>query len=150
MADLLYWKWLQSPELHESELILPVPLHRRRERTRGFNQSRILAKSLSCKIERPCEGHVLVRTRNTASQTGLSHRQRRLNVAHAFVVRNSDRILGKNCLLVDDVFTTGATLNEVAKVLKQAGARKVLALTVARVSSRVAIDFQSRGATRDL
>jgi predicted amidophosphoribosyltransferase len=87
-------------------------------------------------IHLPLESRALERTRNTASQTGLSPRQRRLNVSGAFRVRKPASIRGRNCLLIDDVFTTGATLNEMARVLSEAGANKVLALTLARVSPR--------------
>lgn len=136
LAGLLYEQWLTSPCLHQAEILLPAPLHHRRQRARGFNQSKLLAKHLSQMIHLPLESRALERTRNTASQTGLSPRQRRLNVSGAFRVRKPASIRGRNCLLIDDVFTTGATLNEMARVLSEAGANKVLALTLARVSPR--------------
>jgi len=128
-----------------------MPLHRKRERTRGFNQSKILAKYLARRVDRPWEADATVRIRNTPSQTGLSHHQRRLNVAQCFGIRKPRVIGGRVCLIIDDVLTTGATLNEMATALKAAGAKKVLALTLARVSPRAAIGtVKERGCNHDL
>lgn len=139
LAPLLFAAWQRFPELQSADLIVPLPLHRQRERERGFNQSKILAQYLSRLARRPFEARVLKRTRNTPSQTGLSIRQRRLNVAGAFHVRRPEVLWGKTCLVIDDVFTTGATLNEVAKTLKASGAGRVFVLTLARVSPRAAL-----------
>ncbi len=139
LAEFLIHTWINAAPFHEVEIIMPVPLHRRRERQRGFNQSSVLAKYLSRFTRRTLELRLLKRNRSTPSQTGLTLRQRRLNVSSAFEVRRPHLIRGKVALVIDDVFTTGATLNEVARVLKEAGARKVLAMTVARVSPQWAI-----------
>ena len=139
LARLLLWIWKQDPQFQEAEVLLPVPLHWRRERKRGFNQSRILAQYLSHWTGIPWERRALRRQRNTPSQTGLSRRQRRLNLAATFEVRRPEPVKDRVCLLIDDVFTTGATLNEVARVLKRAGARKVMAMTLARVSPQFAL-----------
>ncbi len=144
LARLLFQTWTHCHPLREAEVILPMPLHRGREKERGFNQSRILAKYLSGMVRVPLESRAVVRIRNTPSQTGLSHRQRRLNVAGCFEVRSPAMIRNKTCLVIDDVFTTGATLNELARVLKEEGAVRVVALTLARVSPRAAI-----GATKE-
>jgi len=110
-------------------VVVPVPLARQREKARGFNQSELLAKYLSNKLN-VAFVKMLRRNRNTASQTKLTREQRLLNIKNAFVVQRS--AVGDNILLIDDVITTGATLEECAKVLKQAGAQKVSALVVAR------------------
>jgi ComF family protein len=136
---LLHFAWEQWPEFQEADLILPVPLHRRRQWERGFNQSEMLARLLAQDVRKLFQRGLLIRVRNTPSQTGLSRRQRRLNVEGAFEVRKPARVKNKACLLVDDVLTTGATLNETATVLKRWGARKILVLTLARVSPLVAI-----------
>ena len=105
---------------------LPVPLHRARLRERGFNQAELLAQHLGLQVDRG----LLRRRKNTPSQTGLSRSQRALNLSAAFEVRRSP----PDCVLVvDDVYTTGATLHEIAKTLKRAGASRVEVLTVARV-----------------
>ncbi|MDD5606052.1 MAG: hypothetical protein PHR51_01880 [Patescibacteria group bacterium] len=104
-------------------MIVPVPLHPRRLVMRGYNQAELLASYLG-------DVHnVLKRTRRTLSQTGLSRARRVANVASAFVCV---RPVASEIVLVDDVATTGATLNECAKVLKDAGARRVWGLVVAR------------------
>lgn len=136
LAALLRSKYSMEKELAEADLILPIPLHRRRRQARGFNQSEILARPLSKISGVHFEGGVLARTRDTRSQTGLTRRQRRLNLSRAFLVRKPHLVRGKTCLIIDDVMTTGATLNEAASALKACGAKKVMALTLARVSSR--------------
>ena len=111
-------------------LLIPVPLHRSRQRVRGFNQAELLAKHLG----RPVTTRLLRRRKNTPSQTGLTRNQRKQNLAAAFEVRS--RIRG-TVIVVDDVFTTGSTMNEIARTLKRAGAERVEVLTVARVANYV-------------
>lgn len=111
------------------ELFVPVPLHWTRRITRGYNQSRILANKLrhrSAKISTD-----LVRVRRTRSQAAMaSFARRAANVAGAFTVRCRHNFIGRSICLVDDIKTTGATLNECAKILKEAGAEKVFALVL--------------------
>jgi len=116
-----------------ADVVVPVPLHRARERSRGFNQARDLARRLG----RPL-ADVLVRTRPTPSQTDLPAARRHANVRGAFVVRPRARagIDRRLVVIVDDVSTTGATLEACARALKEAGAREVRALTAARVATR--------------
>jgi ComF family protein len=119
--------------LATTDVIVPVPLHRRRERLRGFNQ----ARDLAVRLARPV-AEILRRTRATPSQTDLPAARRHANVRGAFAIRHRlrARIDGRIVLLVDDVSTTGATLEACARVLKEAGAREVRALTAARVVTR--------------
>jgi ComF family protein len=119
--------------LADADLVVPVPLHARRERSRGFNQARDLASRLG----RPV-ADALVRTRATPSQTDLPAARRHANVRGAFAVppRRRDLFRGTVTVLVDDVSTTGATLEACARALKEAGAREVRALTAARVVTR--------------
>ena len=114
----------------EADLIAPVPLHPSRLRQRGFNQALLLAQAFP---EVPLERELLVRQRHTPPQAGLNPRERRDNVKGAFAVPRPDLVKGKRILLIDDVFTTGATVRECARVLRRAGAREVDVLTVARV-----------------
>jgi ComF family protein len=116
-----------------ADLIIPVPLHRSRKRTRGFNQALELSKPLGRMGGIAVAANALVRVRATKVQAGLSRRERRLNLNGAFEFSRRRGIEGKRVLLVDDVFTTGATLNECAKILKRNGARRVNVLTLARV-----------------
>lgn len=114
------------------DLAVPVPLHRRRRRARGFNQAEELARHLGLEWK-----NVLRRTRATSSQTDLPAARRHANVRNAFSVKRGHLVDGLTVLLVDDVSTTGATLNACAVALRGAGARDVRALTAARVVSRL-------------
>lgn len=126
--------WLTAPACREfaaaADLIVPVPLHVRRLKERGFNQALLLAQALPGRLLRD----TLVRTRHTQPQTGLSPKARRENVRRAFAVRRPEVVKGKSVLLVDDVYTTGATVRECSRALLAAGAREVRVLTVARVA----------------
>jgi ComF family protein len=113
-----------------ADLLAPVPLHPRRLRWRGFNQAILLARAFP---EVPLAQEVLVRRRPTLPQVQLSPQERRTNVKGAFVVLKPENIEGKAVLLVDDVYTTGATVKECARTLRRAGAGTVEVLTVARV-----------------
>lgn len=119
----------------DADLIVPVPLHYTRLVMRGFNQSAWLAQMIGRMAGRRVCVDALRRKRRTPSQAGLSTRARRRNVTGAFDVRTSRRKLveGRRILLVDDVLTTGATLNACARALKQAGARQIDVLVLARV-----------------
>jgi ComF family protein len=130
----LMQSWLQAPPCRElaaaADLVIPVPLHPRRLKTRGFNQAWLLAQAFP---EAPLAPEALVRRRHTVPQVGLNPKERRDNVQGAFAVPDPALVKGKNVLLVDDLYTTGATVKECARVLCRAGARRVEVLTVARV-----------------
>ena len=115
-------------------LLIPVPLHKGRLRTRGFNQSEAIARAAARQFPDSLEiaSGVLVRHRETISQVGLSREERIENMHDAFRVTDPGRIRGRNVIVVDDVMTTGTTLSECARVLKRAGAERVWAATVAR------------------
>ncbi len=118
-------------------LTMPVPLHPKRLRERGFNQSLLLAMHVVRRLNTELDFLSLRRIRYTAPQTGLGKDERRKNVRKAFQVINPEDVKGKTVLLVDDVFTTGNTLNECARVLKKAGCEKVFCLILARAGNRV-------------
>jgi ComF family protein len=119
-------------EMEGVDWIVPVPLHPSRLRERGFNQALLLARAFFPK-DRRVVSDILTRIRPTAPQTSFNGAARRTNLKNAFGVVKPHRLAGKNILLVDDVFTTGTTVNECARVLKKAGAAEVLVLTLARV-----------------
>lgn len=123
--------------LDEAELVLPVPLHRRRLWRRRYNQSALLARELAALAGRPAVMDLLQRRRATASQGGRSRSGRQRNVAGAFAVPAASRarLAGRRVLLVDDVYTTGATVREAARCLLRAGAASVDVATFARVVS---------------
>jgi ComF family protein len=114
------------------DAIVPVPLHPRKRRHREFNQAEVLARSLSRAMARPVMVGNLRRIKDTETQTRLGAAERAANLRGAFAVRDPAGVAGRRLVLVDDVFTTGATLDGCAKVLRLAGAAQVTALTVAR------------------
>jgi ComF family protein len=120
------------PREIDVDMIVPVPLHPTRLRAREFNQSLLLADQLGRHLTRPVSATHLVRTAITDPQTTLTRQARLRNLRNAFAVRRPQDLTGKRILLVDDVFTTGTTLNECAKALKKAGTGPVIALTLAR------------------
>lgn len=136
----------QLSPAEESAVLVPIPLGPKRRRERGYNQSDVLAAALARRWQRPVAPELLVRVRETASQTALTPAARLANVAGAFRVRNGEFGIRKGgdtrdsafraphsaFVLVDDVFTTGATLAEAALALEQAGARNVAAVTFGR------------------
>jgi ComF family protein len=113
-------------------MVLPVPLHRRRERQRGFNQAALLAERVAAVAGARLGGRNCVRVRDTAPQTGLRGAERRKNVRGAFAVPRPEKVRGLRLLLVDDVLTTGATADSCARALLAAGAKGIWVLTLAR------------------
>lgn len=121
-------------------VLIPVPLWSGKRQARGFNQAEAIARAFlrlkpSSSIQ--LDTSSLVRTRETASQTGLTRKQRRENVRGAFAVTKGEKVRGRSILLVDDVMTTGTTVNECARVLLRAGAKEVFVATVARATKEV-------------
>jgi ComF family protein len=128
-------------EITEPLLVVPVPLWPGKRRTRGFNQAEEIARAFL--RSRPAgsiqlDTALLVRTRETTSQTGLTRNQRRANLRGAFSATKPERLKGQTVLLVDDVMTTGATAGECSRVLLRAGAKQVLVATVARATREAA------------
>jgi ComF family protein len=113
------------------DLLLPVPLHRQRLRERGFNQALLLVKDLSRRTGIPCDKRILQKKKPTLPQVNLSGPEREKGVRGAFQITEKEKLKGKSILLVDDVYTTGATVNECSKVLMAGGAERVDVLTLA-------------------
>lgn len=139
-ASTLFGRWLMEAGrevLADAHIIVPVPLSRWRLLLRHFNQAAVLAKELSQQSGVPTDPLILRRIRSTRSQVGMTRDQRRRNVAAAFAVppRRRSRIHGRNVLLVDDVITTGATVDACARTLKRAGAARVDVLALAIVTN---------------
>ncbi len=115
----------------ENAVVVPVPLHPLRRKERGYNQSEWIARGLFRDLHLPILTDLLRRIRHTRSQTRLNREERKENVREAFRCRESSRIAGRTVLLVDDVVTTGATMNECARVLKDCGANRVVGFALA-------------------
>jgi len=108
-----------------ASVIVPVPLHAERLKQRGYNQSELLAREIGQYTGLPIASHVLVRVKNTPSQTGLNRKDRWANLNRAFALVPGETISGKAVLLLDDIFTTGATVDACARILKNGGAARV-------------------------
>jgi ComF family protein len=132
LADLLLSRAVPALATAEWDLIVPVPLHPTRLREREFNQAERLARRLAAATGIPVEPSLLRRAVPTRTQTLLSRPERIANVRRAFAVRRGKSLDGQRIVLVDDVFTTGATTSACAKVLKSAGSGEVCVWTVAR------------------
>ncbi len=142
LAELIYNRLFLEARLplgslaskHASEItIIPIPLSRKRMKERGYNQAELIARSLSDKMSVRFLPNVLYKKKETVSQVEIKDRAKRLeNVKGVFAIKNPEAIKNKVVILVDDVTTTGATLAEASRVLKQAGAKKVIGVVVAR------------------
>lgn len=152
LGALLAQRVLATPDLPQSMLVVPVPLHRRRRRSRGFNQAEHLARALAQSLHRQqpqlrlqLAPGALARRRATESQAGLTPRQRRLNLRGAFFISGEKAkraVRGRHILLVDDIYTTGATARACSQALMRAGAAGVLVATVARAQRHNALHPQ--------
>ena len=114
------------------DIIIPVPIHRKRRLERGYNQSELIANEISKQLRTNIERNILIKIRNNPKQSTLKLEERKSNVKNVYEVREKQKIKDKKILLIDDIFTTGNTVNECAKKLKEAGASKVSVLTIAR------------------
>jgi len=119
-------------DLPRPDALLPVPLARKRWRQRGFNQAQMLADWLSPVLQVPVRGDILLRVQDTPSQQGLEAASRRRNLRHAFALAGSAQLAGRHVALVDDVLTTGATAQALARLVKRAGAARVDVYCLAR------------------
>jgi competence protein ComFC len=131
-ADRLTSVVRQEAEALGADVVVPVPLHRQRERERGYNQADLIARPLARRLRLPYRAVLLVRTRPRPDKHLLSVSERWESVRGAFATRQGSQVDNLRVLLVDDVMTTGATLDACSRALREAGAKSVLALTVAR------------------
>jgi ComF family protein len=120
----------------EADVVVPVPLHRQREQERGYNQAALIAKPTARLLRLPCKSLLLTRLRPRPDKQILSLKERWESVRGAFATRPGSQVDNLRVLLIDDVMTTGATLDSCAKTLREAGAKSVAGLTVARTVFR--------------
>ena len=117
----------------DAHTLIPLPLHPSREKERGFNQSELLAEIISKTFNLPLEKNILIRAKNTRAQAELTDwEERQANLQNAFTVANPENLKGKNIILVDDVYTSGATMSAAAEVMRAAGAKKIIGLVLAK------------------
>ena len=119
--------------LKSYDIIIPVPIHKKRKSERGYNQSELIARDLAEKIQDiKLENKVVIKKNNTKKQSELSKEERKKNVIDAYEIINSEKIKDKSIVLFDDIYTTGSTVNEISKILKRSGAKKILVVTIAK------------------
>lgn len=128
-AEEMYRLYGQKLKEWKIDVIIPIPLHKKRRRRRGYNQAEIIARNLGKLAQIPVESQALARIRNTTAQKELSDKERKANLQHAFQVTKYWKKV-RRVLLIDDIYTTGSTIDEVAKVLRENGAEKIWFFTV--------------------
>jgi len=118
--------------LENYDIIIPVPIHKKRKNERGYNQSCLIAKELGYNLCIEYMNNILYKKINNIMQSTLTQKQRIENVKNVYGIKNNKHIKNKKIILFDDIFTTGSTANECAKLLKKNGAKKILVLTLAK------------------
>ncbi len=132
--DCLLEKYFEeNPGFCQGFTVSPVPLHFNKMKERGFDQAFLIARQVAKVLKLPLEGGLLRRVRATSAQATMTRTERARNIKGAFEVNRPELVAGKNILLVDDVFTTGATVNEASRTLKKNGVAKVHVFTLGRV-----------------
>lgn len=121
----------RSPDFNNF-ILIPVPLHKKKLKQRGFNQAEEIGKELSGALEIPIFKNVLLKTKQTPAQVDLEKEQREENIKGVFICQKPELIQRRKILLIDDVFTTGSTMEECARLLKEAGAKEIWGIVVAR------------------
>lgn len=119
-------------KIEKYDIIIPVPIHRRRKSERGYNQSELIARKLAENLRIELVTESLIKQKNTLPQSALSRQQRKENVKEVYKIQNRQKIENKKVILLDDIYTTGATTQECSKILKQNGAKEILVLTIAK------------------
>ena len=132
MGTIMAHRFSMLPELSGVQVVVPVPLFKKRYKKRGYNQSELLVRAFCARTKLPLDVTSLRRVRDTGSQTKLGRLERIANMEGAFEVQTPAAIQGKTVLLIDDVATTGSTLESCAAALRKAGAKRVMAYTFAR------------------
>ncbi len=130
-AGLIAEKLKKIADIRQYDMVMSVPLHKHKKFSRGYNQAHLISKELGRELKLPERSGLIRRCRYTEAQSLLDKEKRRQNVKGAFTITSPERIAGKSILLVDDILTTGSTLEECGRVLKNAGAVKITAVVVA-------------------
>lgn len=129
-------------EFSEYDFMVPVPIHKKRRKERGFNQTEVLAEEISRLTGKPCQSKLLLRSKNTKAQNALSAKLRKSNIKYAFEVADTNAIEDKKILLIDDIFTTGGTVNECARSLYMAGASEVSCFALSVVAKEESGEYK--------
>ncbi|HEY5586501.1 MAG TPA: ComF family protein [Ruminiclostridium sp.] len=130
-GKLLALKLQNTIQLDQIDMIIPVPLHRSRQKLRGYNQAELIAECAAKLLSTPLAANILIKTSESKSQSVLSRNERLSNIEGMFKVINAHAVYKKNILIVDDIVTTGSTINQCSKALKQSGASSIIAGVIA-------------------
>lgn len=114
------------------DIMIPVPIHKKRRLKRGYNQTELIAKEICKNVDLELKTNVLIKQKNIVAQSELNKNERIQNIKNAFGIKNVNEIRNKNVLLFDDIYTTGSTVNECSRILKQVGVNKIGVLTIAK------------------
>ncbi len=136
LADLVFDDVKEFLDKHHVNMIIPVPCHKARLKERGFNQVELIANILGKKLNKSVRNDLIKRTKNTIPQNGLTKSERKANVLGAFEILDKNEIKGKDILIIDDIYTTGCTVEECTKILLEHNTRKVYFLTIG-ISNRI-------------
>lgn len=118
--------------LEKYDIMIPVPIHKKRRLKRGYNQTELIAKEICKNISLELKTDVLIKQKNIKAQSELNKNERKQNIKNAFEIKNINEIIDKKILLFDDIYTTGSTVNECSKILKKAGAKQIGVVTIAK------------------
>lgn len=119
--------------LRKYDIIIPIPIHKKRKSIRGYNQSELISKEIVKKITNlKIETNIIIKNKNTMPQSVLNRKERNENVKNVYIIKNTEKINNKRVLLLDDIYTTGSTVNECSKLLKLNGAKEIGIITLAK------------------
>lgn len=118
--------------LKKYDMIIPIPMHIKKQKKRGYNQTELIGEKISEKLNIPCYSNLFKKIVNTKTQSKLNGKARQKNIKNAFFLENELIVENKNIILFDDIFTTGATVNECSRILKNAGAKEILVMVLAK------------------
>ncbi|WP_290772687.1 phosphoribosyltransferase family protein [Anaerofustis sp.] len=130
-GNVLYKNTRDVEFLQDIDIVIPTPSDKKRFEIRGYNQALLIAKGFAANTKIPLKENIIIKERSTKDQIGLSEKERKTNLHEAFKVTDSEIIKNKTLLIVDDVFTTGSTINEISRTLLKAGAKETYFLTLA-------------------
>lgn len=114
------------------DILISVPISKRRLKERGYNQSELIGRELSKKLKKEYAKNILYKTKNTIAQSTLNKEQREENAKGVYEIKNLQKVYNKKILLIDDIYTTGSTVNECSRILRQAHPEKIGVLTIAK------------------
>lgn len=117
---------------NEYDVIIPVPISKKRLKERGYNQAELIAKEISKALNKELVKNCLIKEKNIVAQSSLNKDEREENIKGAYILNNSEKLKNKGVLLIDDIYTTGSTANECCKILEEAGTKKIAVMTIAK------------------